>query len=273
MKRSVAILSVLTFLATPWLSGCAHDTHTSPGGAEIAPACDRPEWRSAVPFLGELTTNPVYGEIWERPQLSKRDRSLVTIASLQALYRLPQLCRHLIRGLDNGLTQEEIQEVITHVSFYTGWPGGVSASAMAGDVLRERGLPASPPASPWVEADGEHRRGPEAPPEYTTGAYAAVPRLGELRNSLLYGDIWERPQLSKRDRSMITVAALQVLYFTNQLRLHIGRALDENGVTPEELSEIILHLTFYAGWPAAVNAGGLAAEAFEERGIPLGQHP
>jgi 4-carboxymuconolactone decarboxylase len=147
MKRSIAILSVLTFLATAGLSGCAADTQTSPGGAEIAPACDRPEWRSAVPLLGELTTSVVYGEIWERPQLSKRDRS------------------------------------------------------------------------------------------------------------------------------MITVAALQASYFTNQLRGHIGRALDENGVTPEELSEIILHLTFYAGWPAAVNAGALAAEAFEERGIPLGQYP
>ena len=271
MKRSVTILSVLTFLAIPWLSGCAADTQTSPGVAEIAPACDRPEWRSAAPFLGELTTSVVYDEVWERPQLSKRDRSMVTIASLQALYRLPQLCRHLMRGLENGLTQEEIQEVITHVSFYTGWPGGVSASGMARDIFQEQGLPASPPVSPWVEADGDHG-GPEVPPEYTTGAYAAVPRLGELRNSLLYGEIWERPQLSKRDRSMVTVAALQALYWTNQLRLHIGRALDENGVTPEELSEIILHLTFYAGWPGAVNAGGLAAEAFEERGIPLGQY-
>ena len=263
MKRSVTILSVLTFLATPWLSGCAADTQTSPGGAEIAPACDRPEWRSAVPILSELTTSVVYGEIWERPQLSKRDRSLITIAALQALYRSPQLCRHLDRGLENGLTQEEIQEVIVHVSFYSGWPGGVSASGMAGDVFRERGLPESPSASPWVEPDGTQ--------EYTTGPYTAVPRLGELRNSLLYGYIWERPQLSKRDRSMITVAALQAMYATNQLRVHIGRALDENGVAPEELSEIILHLTFYAGWPAAVNAGVLAAEAFEERGIPLGQ--
>ena len=266
MKRSVAILSVLAFLATPWVSGCAADGQTSPGAAEIATSTQQPAGGTfaAVPLLGELTNSVVYGEIWERPQLSKRDRSLITIAALQALSR-DQLQGHLNRGLENGLTQEEIQEVIVHVSFYTGWPGGVNASRMAGDVFRERGLPASPPASPWVE--------PSETQAYTTGAYAAVPRLGELRNSLLYGDIWERPQLSKRDRSMITVAALQALYATNQLRGHIGRALDENGVTPEELSEIILHLTFYAGWPAAVNAGGLAAAVFEERGIPLGQHP
>ena len=84
---------------------------------------------------------------------------------------------------------------------------------------------------------------------------------------MLYGDVWERPQLSKRDRSLITVAVLQAQYATNQLRTHIDRALDENGVTPQELSEVILHVTFYAGWPAAVNAGGLAAEAYEARGI------
>ena len=82
-----------------------------------------------------------------------------------------------------------------------------------------------------------------------------MPRLGELRNSLLYGDIWERPQLSKRDRSMITVAVNQATRATSELRGHIGRALDENGVTQEEISEIILHTTFYAGWPSAVNAG------------------
>ena len=100
-------------------------------------------------------------------------------------------------------------------------------------------------------------------------AYAAVPRLGELRNTLLYGDIWERPLLSKRDRSLVTVAVNQAMYATNELRLHIDRALDENDVTPQEISEVILHVTFYAGWPAAVNAGRLATAAFEARDIDL----
>ena len=263
MSRSTVIFLILVFLTAPWTAGCTAGGQTPSGAPDVAtstqPQADSP--LAAVPLLGELTRTVVYGEIWERPQLSKRDRSLITIAALQALYR-DQLRGHINRGLENGLTQEEIQEVIVHVSFYTGWPTGVNASRMAGEVFRERGLPASSPASTWVESGD--------PQEYTTGAYAAVPRLGELRNSLLYGDIWERPQLSKRDRSMVTVATLQALYATNQLRGHIGRALDENGVTPEELSEIILHLTFYAGWPAAVSAGGLAAEAFEERGIPLG---
>ena len=66
---------------------------------------------------------------------------------------------------------------------------------------------------------------------------------------------------------LITVAVTQALYATSELRTHIGRALDENGVTPQELSEVILHVTFYVGWPKAVNAGRLASEAFEARGV------
>ncbi len=215
------------------------------------------------PYLGAIRNTVLYGEIWERPQLSKRDRSMITIAALQALYR-DQLRGHLGRALDNGLTQEEIGEVILHVALYTGWPTGVTASRMAGEVFQERGLPTAEAIAAWEPPGGVESQ------EYTSGAYAAVPRLGELRNQLLYGDVWERGQLSKRDRSMVTVALLQAIYATNQLRGHMGRALDEFGVTQEEISEVILHLAFYAGWPTAVHAGGLAAELFEARGLPLG---
>ena len=92
------------------------------------------------------------------------------------------------------------------------------------------------------------------------------PKLAELSADVLFGDIWERPELSKRDRSLITVANLVALYRTDQLKGHIGRALD-NGVTKTEISEIILHTTFYAGWPVGANAVRVAKEVFEERGI------
>jgi 4-carboxymuconolactone decarboxylase len=80
----------------------------------------------------------------------------------------------------------------------------------------------------------------------------------------LFGDVWERPQLSKRDRSLITVAALVALYRTDQLRGHIGRALD-NGVTKEEIGEVITHMAFYSGWPTAANAVRVAKEVFDSR--------
>ena len=91
-----------------------------------------------------------------------------------------------------------------------------------------------------------------------------TPRLAELTTDVVFGEIWERPELSKRDRSLIVVAALTALYRTDQLRAHVGRALD-NGVTRDEIGEIITHMAAYAGWPTAVNAVTVAREVYEER--------
>jgi 4-carboxymuconolactone decarboxylase len=90
-----------------------------------------------------------------------------------------------------------------------------------------------------------------------------APRLIELTESVVYGDIWERPGLSKRDRSLITVAALVAMYRGDQLTGHLERAL-ANGVTREEIGELITHLEFYAGWPAAMTAGRIAKKVFDE---------
>ena len=89
-----------------------------------------------------------------------------------------------------------------------------------------------------------------------------APKLAELSANVLFGDVWERPGLSKRDRSLITVATLVALYRTEQLRGHIRRALD-NGVTKEEISEVITHMAFYGGWPTAANAVQVAKQVFE----------
>ena len=91
------------------------------------------------------------------------------------------------------------------------------------------------------------------------------PKLESLTEDVLFGDVWERPELSKRDRSLITVAVLQALYRTGQLPGHLNRALD-NGVTKEELGELITHVAFYAGWPTAANAVPIAKEVFDGRG-------
>jgi len=89
------------------------------------------------------------------------------------------------------------------------------------------------------------------------------PHLVELTQDVLFGDVWERPQLSKRDRSLATVAVLVSKFRTEELRGHLLRALD-NGVTKEELGELLCHLAFYAGWPAAASAVNVARDAFEE---------
>ena len=91
-----------------------------------------------------------------------------------------------------------------------------------------------------------------------------VPKLVELSETVLYGDVWERPGLSKRDRSLITVAALVAMYRSDQLRGHIERAL-ANGVTRDEIGEAITHLAFYSGWPTAMTAARIAKSVFDQR--------
>jgi 4-carboxymuconolactone decarboxylase len=89
-----------------------------------------------------------------------------------------------------------------------------------------------------------------------------APKFTKLTDEVLYADVWERPELSKRDRSLITVAALVAMNRPPQLKSHLGLAL-KNGVTQEELIEAITHLAFYAGWPNSVTAVMTAKEVFE----------
>ncbi len=93
---------------------------------------------------------------------------------------------------------------------------------------------------------------------------ATAPKLAELTDNVLYGDIWERPGLSKRDRSLITVTALIVLNRPDQLRSHLALAR-QNGVSEQELVEAITHMAFYSGWPSAVSAVAVAKEVFQKK--------
>ena len=90
-----------------------------------------------APRLREITDDVLFGEVWERPQLSKRDRSLIVVATLTALYRTDQLCGHIRRALDNGVTREEVGEIITRIAFYAGWPSAVNAARVAKEVFDE----------------------------------------------------------------------------------------------------------------------------------------
>jgi 4-carboxymuconolactone decarboxylase len=95
-----------------------------------------------------------------------------------------------------------------------------------------------------------------------------APKLVALTDNVLFGDVWERPGLSKRDRSLVTVSALIALNRTEQLRFHIERAL-ENGVTKDELVEVITHLAFYSGWPNAMSAIMIAKEISTKKDASL----
>jgi len=90
-----------------------------------------------------------------------------------------------------------------------------------------------------------------------------APKLAELTDDILFGDVWERAELSKRDRSLVTVAALIANGNTEQLTGHLNRAKD-NGLSETELAEVIIHLAFYVGWPRAMSAVKVAREVFKK---------
>jgi 4-carboxymuconolactone decarboxylase len=100
-----------------------------------------------------------------------------------------------------------------------------------------------------------------------TNPYDFVPQLKRLRDDVLYGDVWEQPELSKRDRSLITCAMLAALYRTDELEHHMRDAV-KNGVTHDALRGLITHVAFYAGWPCAVNAGRVALKALADAPTP-----
>ena len=104
----------------------------------VQPSPARELVRGTVPKMIELSETAIYGDIWERPGLSKRDRSLIVVASLIATYRPEQLRGHLARALDNGVTKEEIGEIITHLAFYSGWPASMTAARIATEVFEAR---------------------------------------------------------------------------------------------------------------------------------------
>jgi 4-carboxymuconolactone decarboxylase len=101
----------------------------------VAPSPAREEVRGVVPKLIDLSEKVLYGDVWERPGLSKRDRSLITVAALTAMYRGDQLKGHIERALANGVTKDEIGEVITHMAFYSGWPTAMTAARIARNVF------------------------------------------------------------------------------------------------------------------------------------------
>jgi len=90
-----------------------------------------------------------------------------------------------------------------------------------------------------------------------------APALAQYTDDVLFGDVWERPNLNSRDRSIVTVACLIALYRTNELPFHLKKAL-QNGVTREEIIEMITHLAFYSGWPTANTALSIARRVFDE---------
>lgn len=227
-----------------------------PGSAKAAPMKAPEAMRHVAPALADYTDDLLFGDVWKRPGLSPRDRSLVTMTTLIATGKSAQLGEHLELALDNGLTPAEIGGVITHLAFYSGWPNAVSAVSVAEEVFRKRGIPESAlhPAKTSLAPEPANDGARAQTVERTVTPIS--PSLAQLTNGPLFSDLWRRSDLKPRDRSLVTVIALTANGDADQLGFHLQRGI-ENGLTKAELGEAMAHLAFYAGWPKAFS--GVAA--------------
>jgi 4-carboxymuconolactone decarboxylase len=140
---SLATGAMMLFGGMVTLAHAQGSSSSTPAPAPAAPGSAQPTRAQQLmgdiaPKLAELTDNVLFGDVWQRPGLSKRDRSLVTVSALVAMNRPDQLRSHLARARDNGLTQEELIEAITHLAFYAGWPSAVTAISVAKEVFEKK---------------------------------------------------------------------------------------------------------------------------------------
>ena len=230
---------------------------------QVRPRVAPPAVYEVAPGLGHFTDNVLFGEVWLREQLKPRDRSLITVSALVSTGKAAQIGGHVGRALDNGVKPEEIGELVTRLALYTGWPNAISAVQEVKKVFDERGIASvSESTAPRIALDPAAEAARAARVAQTVAPTA--PGLAELTDRVLFGDLWQRPDLSPRDRSLVTMAALIAIGQPEQLPFHANRAMD-NGLTKEEASEVALHLAFYAGWPRAMSAVPVLEQVFAAR--------
>jgi 4-carboxymuconolactone decarboxylase len=260
MKLLAATLASLSLFA-------ATTTHADPTKLPQGtnPMLTQNDVRTVAPALEKYAEDRLLGDLWKRPGLAARDRSVVTLAALIARNQTIQMPYYLKLALDNGVKPREISEIITHLAFYSGWANAMSAVAAAKDVFAERNigtdqLPGVAPSPLPLDESAEADRAARVGQQFGTVA----PGIVQYTTDVLFRDLWLRPDLAPRDRSLVTVSALIASGQVAQVPYHLNRAMD-NGLTQEQAGEVITHLAFYAGWPNAFSALPVAKDVFEKR--------
>ncbi len=259
MKLFLVMITSFTLITTSWAQG-----DQTKGGRKSKPMETVKEIPMVAPALEKYAKGPI-AELWKRPELSPRDRSIVTVAALIARNQTVEMPYYFNLALDNGVKPREISEIITHLAFYSGWANAMSAVAVAKDVFANRKigadqLPAASPSLLPLDKDTEAKRA--AGVEQQFGSVA--PGIVLYSTDVLFRDLWLRPDLAPRDRSLVTVSALIASGQVAQITYHLNRAMD-NGLTQQQAGEVVTHLAFYAGWPNAFSALPVMKDVFEKR--------
>jgi 4-carboxymuconolactone decarboxylase len=221
--------------------------------------------KSVSPALARYTSDTIVDDLWKNDILTARDRSLVTVAAMIQRGQPIELAYQIGLALDNGVTAAEVSETIAQLSFYSGWGNGTNAVDVAAQIFADRGI------DPDQLADANEDLMPLDEPVEANRIAAveglvgpAFSRLADFTTQVLFRDLWLRPALSPRDRSLVTMTALITANLPAQIVFHINKAMD-NGMTQGQVAEVITHLAFYAGWPNAMNAANVAKDVFAKR--------
>nr|WP_175683201.1 carboxymuconolactone decarboxylase family protein [Burkholderia cenocepacia] len=221
--------------------------------------------KAVAPAFERYTSHTVFDGLWKRPHLSPRDRSIVTLSVLIARGQTVEMPLHARLALDHGVKPAEISEMIAHLAFYAGWANASAASIIVKHVYDERGIgpdqlaPADVTPLPLNEA-AEAQRARTVSENFG----AVAPGVVEYTTDALFRDLWLRPGLAPRDRSLVTVSALVANGQVAQIPYHLNRAMD-NGLTQAEASETLTQLAFYAGWPNVFSAMPVFKDVFSRR--------
>lgn len=229
------------------------------------PARLREDVRAVAPALETYRSGVVLGEVWKRPGLSPRDRSIATVAALIARNQTAEMADYVGIALDNGVKPAEVSEMITHLAFYAGWGNAMAAVTTTREVFAARGIAADQlaAASPRLLALNEAAEADRA--KRVGDLFGAVfPGVTQYTTDVLFRDLWLRPALAPRDRSLVTISALVAAGQVAQLNGHINIGMN-NGLTQAEIAEALTHLAFYVGWPNVFSAMPVAKDTFEKR--------
>jgi 4-carboxymuconolactone decarboxylase len=242
---------------------------SSPGWAQSATAAaaatsvSQADIEAVAPGLGKYNAHILHDELWKRPGLTPRDRSVVTVAALIARNQTAEMSYYFDQALNNGVKPAELSEIITHLAFYSGFSNAIAAVPAAKAVFTERGigaeqLPSASPTLAAVDKDAEVRRKASVQASVGPVAQGVVKYTDQLFN-----DVWVRPDLSPRDRSLVTISALIVSGQGAQLAGHLERAI-ANGVTKPQISETLTQLEFFGGWPNVFSAVPIVKQVFDK---------
>src|SRR3989454_2740008 len=259
MKLMAVMIVALSLISTTW----AQSQHTQTG-RKSEPMQTMNDITMVAPALEKYAQGPL-ADLWNRPGLTPRDRSIVPVAALIARNQTIEMPYYFNLALDNGVKPREISEIITHLAFYSGWENAMSAVAVAKFVFTDRKigadqLPSASPALLPLDNDAEAKRAAGVEQQFGNVA----PGIVQYTTDVLFRDLWLRPDLAPRDRSLVTVSALIASGQVAQIPYHLNRAMD-NGLTQAQAGEVITHLAFYVGWPNAFSALPVAKDVFDKR--------